>query len=130
MVKKTQMNYKEGKPSGYQAVKVTGTTIKEENLVTYISKTTNLPRSTVMACTMAIAEAIKLYVIHGHRVSFKHFGKFHLKVQNTCVDTLEECQADTVKRIQLSFTPNAAIKSMLKEAELIDYATLNESFTD
>lgn len=126
VVKKTMMHYKEGKPVGYQAVKVSpGIPIKEENLVAYIANKTNLPKSTVLACTMAIADAIKLHVIHGHRVSFKRFGKFHLKVQNTCVDTLEECQPDTVKRIQLCFTPNKDIKQMLDEVQLTDYKSLD-----
>lgn len=115
-VRKTKMNYKEGKPEGFQAQMVKMPIIREDDLVEYIARSTNLPRSTVVACTMAIAEAIKLHVIHGHRVEFKHFGKFHLKVQNTCVDTLEECKADTVKRIQLCFTPNARIKQALNEA--------------
>ena len=124
-VKKTRMNYKEGKPVGFQAVKVSGTTIKEDALVAYIANSTNLPKSMVLACTMAIAEAIKLHVIHGHRVSFKHFGKFHLKVQNTCVDTLKECQPDTVKRIQLCFTPNKDIKRVLDDMQLVDYESLD-----
>lgn len=129
-VKRMQMNYKEGKPEGFQAQMVKQPVVREDNLVEYIANSTNLPRSTVLACTMAIADAIKLYVIHGHRVSFKHFGKFHLKVQNTCVDTLEECQADTVKRIQLCFTPNEDIKRVLNKTGLVNYASLNDSNND
>lgn len=129
-VKKTKMNYKEGKPEGYQVQAVNHRIITEDNLVEYIANSAHVPRSMVLACTMAIADAITFYVINGHRVEFKNIGKFHLKVQNTCVDTLEECQADTVKRTQLCFTPNADVKDLLAKIKLTNLKALSEMDTE
>ena len=126
MVKKVRMNYKKGKPEGYQMKVLNMPVVKEDALLAYIANSACLPQSTVLACTMAIADAVRLFVTNGHRVEFKKFGKFHLKVENTCVDTLEACQVDTVKRILLCFTPSAEIKSLLKGMELVEDETLTQ----
>ena len=124
-VKKVNLDLYKRKVEGYKLQIVNQPTITEEDLVTYISNSAQLPKSMVKACTMAIADAIKFYVINGHRVSFGEFGKFHLKVENTCVDTPEECLADTVKRTTLCFTPSADAKEVLRKAELEEYKTLS-----
>lgn len=124
-VKKVKLDLYKRKVEGYKLQFVNQPTIKEDELVEYISNSAQLPKSMVKACTMAIADAIKFYVINGHRVSFGEFGKFHLKVENTCVDTPEECLTDTVKRTTLCFTPSAGVKEVLKGAELEEYKTLS-----
>lgn len=126
-VKKVRLNYQEGKPEGYKLQMVNQSIIKEEALLEYISRSSHVPQSMVKACMMAIAEAIRYYVINGHKVSFGEFGKFHLKVENTCVDTPEECLADTVKRTTLCFSPNADIKDVLNKAGLREYKTLSDT---
>ena len=129
-VKKVNLDLYKRKVEGYKVQFVNQPIIMEDNLVEYISRSAHIPRSMVMACTMAIADAITFYVINGHRVEFKNFGKFHLKVQNTCVDTLEECLADTVKRTQLCFTPNADIKDLLAKIKLTNHKALSEMGTE
>ncbi len=125
-VKKVDLDLYKRKVEGYKLQFVNQTIITEDALVEYISRSAHLPRSTVMACTMAIADAIQFYVINGHKVSFGKFGKFHLKVENTCVDTPEECLADTVKRTTLCFSPSSDVKEVLRKAELTEYKTLSD----
>lgn len=124
-VKKVNLDLYKRKVDGYKVQFLNHTTITEDSLVEYISHSAGIPKSMVKACTMAIADAIGFYVINGHKVSFGDFGKFHLKVENTCVDTLEECLADTVKRTTLHFTPSAGIKKVLEGTELEEYKSLS-----
>ena len=125
-VKKVNLDLYKRKVEGYKVQFVNQPIIMEDNLVEYISNSAHIPRSMVRACTMAIADAITFYVINGHKVSFGKFGKFHLKVENTCVDTPEECLADTVKRTTLCFTPSTDVKKVLDKASLIEYEELSE----
>ena len=124
-VKKVNLELYKRKVEGYKVQCINQSVITEDELVAYISNSAGIPRSMVMACTMAIADAIQFYVINGHKVSFGKFGKFHLKVENKCVDTLEKCLADTVKRTTLCFTPSADVKKVLGKAELEEYKTLS-----
>ena len=126
-VKKVSMDLHKRKVEGYKLQLVNDSIIAEEEVVSYAARSASIPESMMRACTMAIADAIRFYVINGHKVSFGKFGNFRLKVENTCVDTLEECQVDTVKRINLRFTPSTRIKELLNEAELNKWDFLSES---
>ncbi|MBQ6965842.1 MAG: hypothetical protein IJP82_09175 [Bacteroidaceae bacterium] len=125
-VKKVNLDLYKRKVRGYKVQFLSQGIITEDDLVAYILNSAQIPQSMVRACTMAIADAIQFYVINGHRVSFGKFGKFHLKVENTCVDTPEECLADTVKRTTLCFTPSADIKNLLGKAQLRKYESLSD----
>ena len=129
-VKKVSMDLHKRKVEGYKLKMINAPIIQEDNLIEYASESACIPKSMMKACTMAIADAISFYVINGHKVEFGKFGNFRLKVENTCVDTLEECQADTVKRTGLCFTPSKTIKEMLNGAELSKYDALSESIQD
>ena len=124
-VKKVEMDLYKKKVEGYKVQLVPQNIILEDSLLEYASRSAHIPKSMMKACTMAIADAISFYVINGHKVSFGDVGKFHLKVESTCVDTLEECQADTVKRTKLWFTPSTEIKEILEGAELSKYESLS-----
>lgn len=127
IVKKVNKRLHKQDVEGYQVQMVNGTIITEDNLLEYASRSAHIPKSMMKACTMAIADAISFYVINGHKVSFGDFGRFQLKVENTCMDTPEECQADTVKRTNLRFTPSKEIKEMLSTAEMNKLETLSET---
>lgn len=126
-VKNVSMDLHKRKVEGYKLQLVNDSIIAEEEVVSYAARSAGIPESMMRACTMAIADAIRFYVINGHKVSFGKFGNFRLKVENTCVDTLEECQVDTVKRINLRFTPSTRIKELLNEAELNKWDFLSDS---
>jgi nucleoid DNA-binding protein len=129
IVKEVKMNLHEETVEGYKLQLINDSIIKEESLMEYASRSAHIPKSMMKACTMAIADAISFYVINGHKVSFGDFGNFRLKVENTCVDTLKECQADTVKRTNLCFTPSKKIKEILNGEELSKFdisSTQNE----
>ena len=126
-VKKVDMDLHKRKVEGYKVQLVNDSIIEEEKVVRYAAQSAGIPESMMRACTIAIADAIRFYVINGHKVSFGKFGNFRLKVENTCVDRLEECQADTVKRINLHFTPSTKIKDLLNKAELKKWDFLSES---
>ena len=124
-VKKVSMKLNTGDVDGYKVQLVSLPVIKEKQLMERITKSSNVPESMIKACTMAMAEAINYFVINGHRVEFDSFGDFHLKVGSTCVDTPEECVAETVVETQLCFTPSTAIKEMLNKTPLIKDKTLS-----
>lgn len=126
-VKKVDMDLHERKVEGYKVQLMNSPLIKEEDVVTYAAQSAGIPESMMRACTLAIADAISFYVINGHKVSFGKFGNFRLKVENTCVDTLEECQIDTVKRTNLHFTPSTKIKELLNKADLKKWTFMSES---
>lgn len=124
-VKKVNMKLNTGDVKGYKAQLVPLPVIKEKQLMEYITKSSNVPESMIKACAMAMVEAINYFVINGHRVEFDSFGDFHLKVESTCVDTPEECVAETVVGTQLCFTPSTAIKDMLNMAPMVKDKTLS-----
>ena len=88
-------------------------TVKGEQLVSYASQSSHIPESTLLACTLAVREAISYFVLNGHHVSLGMFGTFGIRTHQKAVTDAEEVSAELVKRITIGYTPSAEIKKAI-----------------
>ena len=124
-VGKMTLNYRDEKPEVYKTMQLTYPVIKEDALIEYISNSSNLPKTTVQSCVMAIAEGISYFVINGHRVSFSSFGAFYLNVHTKCAKTVDECKADLVTGISIGFQSNSELTDLARKVEVSEQKSLS-----
>ena len=88
-------------------------TVKGEQLVSYASQSSHIPESTLLACTLAVREAISYFVLNGHHVNLGKFGTFGIRTHQKAVTDAEEVSAELVKRITIGFTPSKKKKKAI-----------------
>jgi nucleoid DNA-binding protein len=88
-------------------------TVKGDQLVSYASQSSHIPESTLLACTLAVREAISYFVLNGHHVNLGKFGTFGIRTQQKAVTDAEEVKAGLVTRVTIGFTPSAEIKKAI-----------------
>ena len=88
-------------------------TVKGDALVSYVTHTSHIPESTLLACTLAVREAISIFVLNGHHVDLGKFGIFGIRSKQKAATDAEEVNADLVTRITIGFTPSAEIKKAI-----------------
>jgi len=88
-------------------------TVKGDQLVSYASQSSHIPESTLLACTLAVREAISYFVLNGHHVNLGKFGTFGIHTQQKAVTDAEEVKAGLVKRLTIGFTPSVEIKKAI-----------------
>lgn len=88
-------------------------TVKGDQLVSYVSQSSHIPESTILACTLAVREAVSYFVLNGHHVNLGKFGTFGVRTQQKAVTDAEEVKASLVTRITIGFTPSAEIKKAI-----------------
>ena len=123
---KAILGYLEEKPTVWKVQKLTFPVITEDALIEYIANSAAIPKSTIKACTLAIAEAIIYYVINGHYVTFNIFGSFYLKVQTKVAKTAEECTADVVKGTTIGFTANSKLAEIINKTKVQKIGALDD----
>ena len=85
-------------------------TVKSDALVSYASQTSHIPESTLLACTLAIREAMS--------VNLGKFGIFGVRSQQKAATDAEEVDASLVKRLTIGFTPSVEIKKAIASVRI------------
>lgn len=119
------LNYRDEKPQVWKAQKLTFPVITENALIEYIANSAAIPKSTVKACALAIAEAIIYFVINGHYVTFNSFGSFYLKLKTKTSQTLDECDVKLIKRMTIGFDANTQLAGIINKTKVQKVTTLN-----
>ena len=88
-------------------------TVKGDALVSYVTRSSHIPESTLLACTLAVREALSYFVLNGHHVDLGKFGIFGIRSKQKAATDAEEVNADLVTRITIGFTPSAEIKQAI-----------------
>ena len=88
-------------------------TVKGDQLVSYASQSSHIPESTLLACTLAVREAISYFVLNGHHVNLGKFGILGIRSSQKSATDAEEVSASLVKRVTIGFTPSVEIKDAI-----------------
>lgn len=88
-------------------------TVKGNELVSYASQSSHIPESTLLACTLAVREAISFFVLNGHHVNLGKFGILGIRSQQKAATDAEQVSANLVKHLTVGFTPSAEIKQAI-----------------
>lgn len=88
-------------------------TVKGDQLVSYASQSSHIPESTLLACTLAVREAISYFVLNGHHVDLDKFGILSVRSKQKAVDDAEQVNADLVTHLTVGFTPSKEIKEAI-----------------
>ena len=93
-------------------------TVKKDELVSYAAGSSHIPESQLLACTLAIKEAIAYFVLNGHHVNLGKFGIFGLRGKAGSAMDPEFVSADLVKRITIGYHPSVEIKEMISNLRI------------
>lgn len=88
-------------------------TIREDEIVDYASKTAHIPESNLLACTLALREAISFFVLNGHHVDLGRFGIFGIRSKQKAVTDAEQVDPSLVKHLTVGFKPSVEIKQAI-----------------
>ena len=88
-------------------------TVKGDQLVSYASQSSHIPESTLLACTLAMREAISYFVLNGHHVDLDKFGILSVRSKQKAVDDAEQVNADLVTHLTVGLTPSKEIKEAI-----------------
>ena len=88
-------------------------TVKGDQLVSYASQSSHIPEATLLACTLAVREAISYFVLNGHHVDLDKFGILSVRSKQKAVDDAEQVNADLVTHLTVGFTPSKEIKEAI-----------------
>ena len=88
-------------------------TVKGDQLVSYASQSSHIRESTLLACTLAMREAISYFVLNGHHVDLDKFGILSVRSKQKAVDDAEQVNADLVTHLTVGFTPSKEIKEAI-----------------
>ena len=88
-------------------------TVKGDQLVSYASQSSHIPESTLLACTLAVREAISIFVLNGHHVDLGRFGILSVRSKQKSVTDAEEVNANLVTRLTIGFKPSVEIKQAI-----------------
>ncbi|MBP5649946.1 MAG: hypothetical protein J6X01_02575 [Bacteroidales bacterium] len=92
--------------------------MKENDLVSYIAQSSQIPESKIIACTLAIREAITFFVLNGHHVDLGKFGIFGIRSKQKAVTDAEQVNPNLVKHLTIGFKPSAEIKRAIESLRI------------
>ena len=84
--------------------------VKGDELVSYAAKSAHIPESSLIACTIAIREAISFFVLNGHHVDLGKFGIFGIRSKQKAATDAEEVDVSLVKHLTVGYKPSTEIK--------------------
>ena len=93
-------------------------TVKGDEVVAYATRSSHIPESTLLACTLAIREAISYFVLNGHHVNLGKFGILGIRSSQKSATDAEEVSARLVKRVTIGFTPSVEIKNAIAQLHI------------
>jgi len=88
-------------------------TVKGDALVSYVTRSSHIPESTLLACTLAVREALSYFVLNGHHVDLGKFGIFGVRSKQKSATDAEQVSANLVKHLTIGFKPSVEIKETL-----------------
>lgn len=122
---KVKLNFLDDKPVVNKVQKLTMPMIKGDDLVAYIAKSANVPKSSVKSAVAAIAQAIAYFVINGHSVHFDDFGTFQLKYQFKTQETEDAVSTKNIKRLVPRFIAHQKLLEQLASINFETYETVS-----
>ena len=92
--------------------------VKGDMLISYAAQSSHIPESTLLACTLAVREAISYFVLNGHHVDLGKFGILGIRSSQKSATDAEEVNARLVKRVTIGFTPSVEIKNAIAQMHI------------
>ena len=93
-------------------------TVKGDMLISYAARSSHIPESTLLACTLAVREAISYFVLNGHHVNLGKFGILGIRSSQKSATDAEEVNASLVKRVTIGFKPSVEIKNAIAQMHI------------
>ena len=89
-------------------------TMSEEQLIERIAAASSLAENDVLSAIRALQGEIVNATMNGITVELDQLGNFTPYLRAKAMETLEEVDASTIKRVRVNFNPNQRFKSKLK----------------
>ena len=122
---KRPMYIKGVKEDRYVASIYRSTDTSLDSIAKEISHATSVSYPDVLAALKAFEIHVAAHVLEGSAVKFVTLGAFIPALRSKAVASLDDVDADTVKRVTCRFYPSVAFRNQLKGAEL-EFKDLNK----
>lgn len=103
----------------YLAVIDRGSMMTQEQLADRISETSSLAYNDVVSALAALQMTITEAVMSGMTVQLDQLGNFTPYLKSKAMDTKEEVDSSTIKRLRVNFNPNMRFKRKLKSTGFV-----------
>ncbi|MCK9163738.1 MAG: HU family DNA-binding protein [Bacteroidales bacterium] len=100
----------------YVAVISRNGSMSEEQLIERIASASSLAENDVLSAIRALQMEIVNATMNGITVHLNQLGNFTPYLKANAMETIEEVDAKTIKRVKVNFNPNARFKSKLKSS--------------
>jgi predicted histone-like DNA-binding protein len=97
---------------------VQGNVIDMKGLAERISKTSSLSRGDIYSVLIQLGDAMTMELLEGNQVQVGEIGKFVPKFSAKAVNTLEEVDASTIKRVFADFSPSVEFRKKMDELKV------------
>lgn len=91
-------------------------TLDVDFIANEIAKSTSVTVTDVVAVLTGLMEFGMEHLASGYRLNFGDLGQFFPSLKARCVDTVEECDESTIKRVCCHFRPSTKLRKMLNQA--------------
>lgn len=90
-------------------------TLDLEFIADEIAKSTTVTKTDVIAVLTGVVEFGMEHLASGYRISFGDLGQFFPSLKARCVNSLDECDESTIKRVCCHFRPSLKLSKMLNK---------------
>ena len=110
--KKMRLTFREGKPTVYKIQVIRGNVIGKNEIIPYAAKAAHVPENDIAMAMNALFDAIDYFCSNGHRVEVEGLGSFGVVTNSKTAHTLEECNADTIKKRRIRMWTSGDLRTM------------------
>ncbi|MCR4834961.1 MAG: hypothetical protein K5899_01045 [Bacteroidaceae bacterium] len=93
-------------------------TVKQDELVSYAAGSSHIPESQLLACTLAMREAISYFVLNGHHVNLGKFGILGMRSKVGAAMDAAMASADLVRRVTIGYLPSTEVKQLIANVSI------------
>ena len=122
---KMVLNFLEEKPEVYKVQQINYGTLGLDKLVTEIAHAEGVNETQTLSVITALVNRVAHYVELGYGVRVGDLGSFKLQMNAKTAKTMEEANADTIRRFRVNFRPGKKLQDVAKSVTVSDYASLD-----
>ena len=120
------LNFKEEKPTVYKVQQISYGTLGLDKLVAEIAHAEGVNETQTLSVITALVNRIAHYVELGYGVRVGDLGSFKLQLNAVCTQTLDDANANTIRRFRVNFRPGKKLQDVAKTVTVSDYESLND----
>ncbi|MBQ0022506.1 MAG: hypothetical protein KBT29_04620 [Prevotellaceae bacterium] len=112
--KKITLNYKEEKPEVYKIAKIVMPKVSYDELLKDVAHAEGVNDTAALAVVRGLLNRMEVFLGLGHSVSLGEFGTFSPNLRVCVTQTIDDANANTIKKKHIRFIPGARLRDVIK----------------